>query len=208
MARLLAAERPAALAQHLEDVAVADRRRRDLEPGLAHRGVEAVVRHDRDGDAVAGQTARSAQVEGRERDQLVTVDDDPVTVDREHAVPVAVEGEARVVTARDDGLRQRLDVGRPDAVVDVAPVGLGSDRRDARAETAEDLRADPVGRSVGAVEQDVEPAEIERREALVERAQVVLLRAVQRADPSDPRRRRRIPRRAAPRSPPRRRRRA
>ena len=56
---------------------------------------------------------------------------------------------------------------------------------DARAEPAEDLRADAVGRSVRAVEQDVEPAEIELGEARVQRAQVVLLRAVQRAHPAD-----------------------
>ena len=91
---LLAAERPAALAQLLEHVAVADRRRGDLDPGVAHRGVEAVVRHHRDGDAVAGQAPGVAQVQRGERDQLVAVDDRARAVDGEHAVAVAVEGEA------------------------------------------------------------------------------------------------------------------
>ena len=99
VAGLLAAERPAALAQRLEHVAVADRRGRDLDPRVAHRGVEAVVGHHRHGDAVAGQAVGLAQVQRGERDQLVAVDDGAGAVDRQHAVAVAVEREADVVAA-------------------------------------------------------------------------------------------------------------
>jgi hypothetical protein len=55
VAGLLAAQCPAAVAQGLEDVAVADLRRGDLDRRPAHGRMEAVVRHDRDGYAVARQ---------------------------------------------------------------------------------------------------------------------------------------------------------
>ena len=83
-----------------QHVAVADRGRRDVDAGVAHRGVEAVVGHHRDGDAAARQPALAAQVQRGERDQLVAVDDGAGAVDGEHAVAVAVEGEAGVVAAR------------------------------------------------------------------------------------------------------------
>ena len=100
MARLLAAERPAAAAELVEHVAVADGGGRDLDPGLRHRAVKAVVGHHRDRDAAAGEPALLAQVERGQRDQLVAVDDGAVAVDREHAVAVAVEREPDVVTRR------------------------------------------------------------------------------------------------------------
>ncbi len=95
--RLLAAERPSARAQLLEHVAVADLRRADLHALALHRRVEAVVGHHRDGHAVAAQAPAGAQVQRRERHQLVAVDDLAATVDRQHAVAVAVEGEAHRV---------------------------------------------------------------------------------------------------------------
>jgi hypothetical protein len=135
-------------------------------------GVEAEVRHDRHRDA------GHAAVQDREREQLVAVDDRAGAVDGEHAVAVAVEREADVVAV--DARRERVDVGRADAVVDVAPVGLVGDDGDVGVQAAEDLGRDVGGRAVGAVEQDLAAAEVERGEALVQAAQVVLLRAVQR----------------------------
>src|SRR6185503_19041698 len=54
-----------------------------------------------------------------------------------------------------------------------------------RAEAAEERGRDAVRGTVRAVQRDPHAGEIEVREALVQRAQVVLLRAVQRADPAD-----------------------
>ena len=102
VAGLLAAQRPAALAQRLEHVAVADVGGRDLDARGAHARVEAVVGHH--GHRDAGH----AEVHRGERDQLVAVDDDAVAVDGQHAVAVAVEGEAGVVAALADGLGQRV----------------------------------------------------------------------------------------------------
>ena len=154
VAGLLAAERPAALAQRLEHVAVADRRGRDLDAGVAHRGVEAVVRHHRHRDAAARQPPGGAQVQRGERDQLVAVDDRAVAVDGEHAVAVAVEREAGVVAALAHVRGERVDVRRAAAGVDVAAVGRVGEHVDVGAEAAEDLRRGAVGRAVGAVERD------------------------------------------------------
>ena len=64
-------------------------------------------------------------------------------------------------------------------VVDVAAVGLVGDDPDVGAEAAEDLRRGAERRAVGAVEQDPAAGQVEVLEALVQRAQVVLERAVE-----------------------------
>ena len=174
-------------------------------PCSLHRLVEAVVGHDRDRHAVAGQAVVLAQVQRGERDQLVAVHDRAVAVDGEHAVAVAVEGEAEVVAAR-AWPRELLDVGRAAVAVDVAPVGLDGDRVDVGAEAPEDLGRDPVGGAVGAVEQDPHAVEAQVREARLELAQVVGRRAVQLAHAAHARCRR--ARRAGARSRPPARRRA
>jgi hypothetical protein len=175
VARLLAPERPAALAQRLEHVAVADLGRGDLDARRPHAGVEAVVRHHRHRDA------RHAEVDGGERDQLVAVDDDAVAVDRQHAVAVAVEREARVVAAVAHGGGERLHVGRAAARVDVAAVGLGRDHVDRGAEAAEDGRGDLERRAVGAVEHDPPAAQVQAAEPLLQRRLVAVERAVEAA---------------------------
>ena len=132
--------------------------------------------------------AGGAQVRGGEGDQLVTVDDRAVAVDREHAVAVAVEREADVMAARADVRLQGVEMGGPDAVVDVAPVGLRGDDVDGRPESPERLRRRLVGRAVGAVQRHPAPREVQPGEALLERAQVVLKRPVQPAHAADARR--------------------
>jgi hypothetical protein len=191
VARLLAAQRPAAFAQRLEDVAVADLRRRHLDARIAHGDVEAVVGHDGHRDAAAGELPGPTQVQGGERDELVAVDDRPGAIDRQHAITVAVQREAERVAAVDDRPRERIDVGRAAALVDVAPVGSVVEGGHRGAEAAEDLGRDAIGRAVGAVQGDVEAGEVQVGEALVQRAQVVLLGPVQRAHAPDRRARRR-----------------
>ena len=75
VARLLAAERPAARSSSARDVAVADRRRRHLDPGLVHRAVKAVVAHHRHRDAAVEPARRARGAARDERDQLVAVAD-------------------------------------------------------------------------------------------------------------------------------------
>ena len=124
-------------------------------------------------------TPSARAVQRGEREQLVAVDDRAGAVDGEHAVAVAVEREADVVAV--EPLGERLDVGRADAVVDVAPVGLVGDDGHVGAEAAEDLRARRGTSRRSRSRAGPDAAEVERREALVQAAQVVLLRAVQRA---------------------------
>ena len=168
MARLLPSKRPAARDQLGQHVPVADRGGGDLHAGRLHRLVEPVVGHHRHRDAVAGQPAGGAEVERGQGDQLVPVHDLTVAVDREHSVPVAVEGEAGVEAPVADPLDQALDVRGADASVDVPPVGLGRDRLHMSAEPAEDLGSHEASGAVGAVEQVALPGQVQLREAGVE----------------------------------------
>ena len=107
MTGLLAAEQRPLLAERLEDVAVADRRRHDPDSVLRHQPVEAEVRHHRDRDDV------DAEREREDRQDLVAVDGLATLVHREHAVAVPVEGDTQVedslvtVVARPRGRSRR-----------------------------------------------------------------------------------------------------
>ncbi len=179
MPGLLPAEHPAAGAELLQHVAVPDPGGGDGDLGVAHRSVEAVVGHHRDDHPPAGEAPGALEVQRGERHQLVAVHDLPGAVHGEHAVAVAVEGEADGVAAREHVARELAHVGGAAAGVDVAPVGVLRDHRHVRAEAPEDLRRDAVGGAVGAVQQHVEPVEVELGEARVQLAQVVLPRAPQ-----------------------------
>ena len=192
VAGLLAAERPAAAAQLVEHVAVADGGRRDLDPGLAHRGVEAVVGHHRDRDAAAGQPVAGVQVERGQRDQLVAVDDLAVAVDRQHAVAVAVERERQLVAARAPALgAPRRDAVEPQPSLMLRPSGS----------SAITSTSAPSRRKISGAARKVAPLAQSSRtrrplrsssaKRVVQRPQVVLERAVQRPHPPDPLRRRR-----------------
>ncbi len=102
VAGLLTADRPLTAQQLLDHAAIADLGRRDLDPGLLHRLVEAVVGHHRDRGA-AGELADLLQVQGGDRDDLVAVDLAALGVDGEDPVAVAVVGEAELgALAADD----------------------------------------------------------------------------------------------------------
>ena len=158
---------------------------RDGDARALHRRMEAVVGHHRHGHPVAAETPALAQVQRRERHQLVAVDDLAAAVDRQHAVAVAVEREPERVSARDHRAGEHVEVRGAAAGVDVAAVGRVGDHRHARAETPEDLRRNLVGGAVGAVEQHVHAAEVELAEADVQLAQIVLGCAAQLADAPD-----------------------
>ena len=97
MSRLFAAERPAAPAQLIQDVAVADAGARHLHPGPPSP-LETEIGHHGHGHAAACQPS-GVQMHRRQRDQLVAIYDLAGAVDGEHAVAVAVERERDVVTA-------------------------------------------------------------------------------------------------------------
>ena len=178
VAGLLAAERPAALAQLVEDVAVADLGDGDLDPGLLHRPVEAVVAHHGDGDAAA-ELAAGGHAAGGERDQLVAVVDAAGAVDGEHPVAVAVEGEAdRRLPSRRRARRSRSRWVEPQPSLMLRPSGstpIVSTSAPSRSKIAGAARwVAPLAQS----RTTVTAGEVER-EGRLERAQVVLEAAVE-----------------------------
>ena len=159
MAGLLAPEDVAAVAHRLEDVAVADRGLDDLDPLAVQPQAEAEVRHDRRDDRVVREPAVLAQGEGQHGQDLVAVDDRAVGRHGEAPVGVAVEGDAEVGALLDHGPLERLQVGRPAAVVDVPPVRFGRQSDDRGAGPAEHLGSDERRRPVGAVQRHGEAGE-------------------------------------------------
>ena len=141
-----------------------------------------------------GEPAVVAAVDGRDGDDLVTVDEPAVGVDREHTVRVAVEGEPRVGPALDHGLLQVLRVGGPAAGVDVRAVGLIVDDLHRRPEGPQHLGGDRGGGTVGAVDHQRHPLEA----TAVDRSQHRVGPAAHRLGPVDDRARPRRPCRAEP----------
>ena len=92
-------------------------------------------------------------------EDLVAVEWLAVAVNRQAAVRVAVEGQARVGAVLEYRGRQRLQVRRPDARVDVQAVRCGADRDDLGPGPAQRARADAVGGTVRAVHDDPHPVQ-------------------------------------------------
>ena len=75
-----------------------------------------------------------------DRDDLVTVDQSAIGIDRQHAVGVTVEGEPGIGPSLDDRLLEVLGVGGSAAGVDVGAVGLVVEHLHDRAEGPQHLR--------------------------------------------------------------------
>ena len=135
--------------------------------------------------ATPREPTRLAQVPGDDRDQLVAVADLAAPVDGDHPVAVTVEGEADRRPGGDDAGGQLLGMGRAAAFVDVAAVRIGGQRLDGGPEPLEDRGCGAEGGTVGAVEDHVQAAEVDRKGAL-ELAQIVVERALKLARAPDP----------------------
>ena len=168
--RLLATEAQAVGVQRGKDVAVAHVRLEHGDAALLHGEAEAEVGHDGHRHRGGGQAPALGQVEGEQREQHVTVDDGAGVVHRDDPVGIAVEREAQVGLALDDGPRQLTRVGRAAFLVDVDPVGRVVQRDDARTEVLEHLRRDVAGGAVGTVDHD---AQAGQAAALRRRGQVL-----------------------------------
>ncbi len=174
----LAPQLPAGLLQHRQHVAVTDVGPPELDAGLRQRPLQPEVRHlraDHRADQRAGVLARSRE----HVQQLIAVDQVAVVVDHQHAVPVAIEGDAEVRADRLDGDRHQLGAGGAAAVVDVLAVRRAADRDDLGPELAHDARRHLVAGAMRAVEHDLERIEPEPgRHGRQAEALVVLARAV------------------------------
>ena len=100
VARLLAAERVAALGQRLEHVAVAHVGLDHLDAVLGHGQAEPEVRHHGDHDGVAVKLSPGPPVERAHRHDLVAVHQRAGVVDGQHPVGITVEGETDIGAAR------------------------------------------------------------------------------------------------------------
>ena len=109
------------------DVLVADRCRRDLDPGVRHRLMKADSCSSRSPPRHRRAGPRRARCRGTQGDQLVAVANPAVAVHRDHAVAVAVEGESDLGIAVRHSRREALGMRRAAALVDVPPVRLDGD---------------------------------------------------------------------------------
>ena len=204
VARLLAAERPVALAQRLEHVAVADDGGRDL---------DAVLAPSRCGSRSWSSPSRRRRRRGAGRPSRRWIAASAISSSPSTTTPLRSTASMRSPSPSNAkpatsspvciAARSRPMCVEPQFVVDVAAVGLVGEHADVGAEAAEDLRRGAERRAVGAVEQDPLAGQVEVGEALVQRAQVVLERAVERAHAAGMLRDRRAAARARPRSRPR-----
>ena len=114
---LLAAEYAALTPERLEHVPVSHVRRHDAHASLVHEPVEPEVRHLGHGDEV------DAEMEGEHGEDRVAVELVPGRIHRQHAIAVAVEGDAEVEAALAHRADEEREIGRAAAGVDVRPVG-------------------------------------------------------------------------------------
>ena len=125
--------------------------------------------HGRD-DAGLGETAVFLPALRDDRQQLVAVDDMAALVDQDDAVGVAVERDADIGAHLAHLAAQGFRRGRAAFLVDVETIGIHADRDHVGAEFPQRFRHHPVGRAVGAIDDDAQAVEreIARQRALGE----------------------------------------
>ncbi len=190
----------------LDHVAIADLGRRNLDPGLLHRLMEAVVAHHGHRDAAAQlspalpcTSAESATISSPSYRRPA-----PSTASIRSPSP----SKAKPISPPCSTLRRDvLEMGRAATLVDVAAVGLGGDRDQLRSKALEGRRRSAVGGAVRAVEDDPAAAQVEV-ERCSQRAQIVVEAALSSRTRPTPRRPWAAPLATSPRPAPRHRRRA
>ncbi len=154
VAGTLATEGAALFAEGLDDVAVADRGGEDLDAGAAHGFVQAEVAHHGAGHPVAAEFSLLVERQGGEGENAVAGNWRAGGVGENHAVGIAVEGDAEVGAVLADQIAGGLRVKRPAPVVDVDAVRLAAVLDDFRAEFLENERGDEIGRAMAAIDDD------------------------------------------------------
>ena len=160
MAGVLSAEDPALLRHLFQHVPVADGRSFERNAVQGERLLESEVAHQR-ADHAARHRAAPPVVERDHIQELVAVVHAAFGVNHDQSVAVAVEREAKVGTVIHDGVLQMAWMRRPDVVVDVEAIRLVADGDHLGAELMEHVRRDVVCCAVRAVDDDLQPLEIE-----------------------------------------------
>ena len=154
MARLLAADVPAAAAHFLQNQTVADTGALDLDAVGTQVSCQTHIGHD-GGNNAALELALLLEIDRKEGQDIVAVDQIAVLVAHQAAVGITVKGNTQHIIAVLDHFTQLAHVGRAAAVVDIDAVGLAGHKLALCAQLGED-QLGCMGRStVGAVEEDL-----------------------------------------------------
>ncbi len=159
MAGALAAQRPAALAQFLQHIAVADLGAHELDALALQRQFDRHIGHQRADHAGNAVSTGDAVLHDRIQ-QLVAVVEPAVGVDHLQAVGIAVEGQPEVRAVGLDRLDQLVGRGGAIAVVDIAAIGLVADRHHVGAQLVEHVRGDVVGGAMRAVDHQLQAVQV------------------------------------------------
>ena len=152
VSRLLAPEADPASLHFRAHVGVADRAAMECDARLAQRRLEPEVAHHGRHDTAACQPTGTLEMAGRHEEHTVAVDDPAAAVDQDHAVAVAVEGEAQPAPLRDHRRPQRLRMRRTTLRVDIAAVRRRVQFDDGDTEPLQHAGRDPAGRPVCAID--------------------------------------------------------
>src|SRR5471030_2088098 len=178
VARVFAAQYPAALLHHFEYIAVADLGAREADVARLESHFQRHIGHqgaDRARHRAGGEAVHDHHVQ-----ELVAVVEAAGGVAHDEAVGVAVERDAEVGAV--GAHRHRYRFGRGGAVtgVDVETVGLVADGDDFGAQFMEHVRRDIVGGAVGAVDDDFQAAQVQLvRESALAKFDVAALGVVE-----------------------------
>lgn len=154
MPRCFAAQNPTALEQHLKHVSIPYFGSTERNTELIEPFFQSVVGHERSG--YARHHAFRKAVADHHIEQLVTGINPSVSVSHDETVCVPVKAH-RHLTARGPALlRQMLGVCRPDAAIDVEAVWRIADRDHIGAKLMKDIRRNVIGRTIGAVDEDLQ----------------------------------------------------
>ncbi len=148
------------LDQRLVHIAVADLDPQERQLQRGQGLFQPVVGHQR-ADHRPAQAAAGLPAAGQHVQQVVAVDRVALVVGHQHAVAVAVEGDAQLRAMLAHVAGEVVDVHRADPGVDVESVWRGADRDHLRAQLAEQQRRNVVGRAVRAVQHHLQPAQVE-----------------------------------------------
>ena len=152
MPGLLSAQIVAAFAHALHHVAIAHAGALQLQAQTIEIAFKPQVGHHRGHHAAAGKLALLQHGCGNQRQQLIAVDHPPLLIGDDHAIGVAIQGDADIGAHLAHLLAHALRRGGAALVVDVVAVGLHPDLDHFRAQLPQRLRRHAIGRTVGTVD--------------------------------------------------------
>ncbi len=158
MAGAFATEVPATLFHHFQHVAVADVGTGELNAHFPERHFQRHIRHQ-GADCTFYRTDLQAVLDHHIQ-QLVAIINTAAGIDHHQAIGVAVQGNADICVIGAHSQRQRVRRSRTKAGIDVETVRLIADRNDFGPQLMEHMRSNMIGRTMGAIDHDGQPAQV------------------------------------------------